>query len=48
MLPSPDKTSNIKEQNDLNQSNYHQNLYQTMSQMTNPLISNKKLETTEL
>lgn len=40
----------VKEQNDLNSnggSTYHQNLYQHLDKLSNPLIA-KKLETTEL
>ena len=39
----------IKEQNDLNRlgTTYHQNLYQHLDKISNPLLT-KKLETTEL
>jgi len=41
----------LKKQNDLNRtgtmSTYHQNLYQHLDKLSNPLIA-KKLETTEL
>lgn len=45
----PDNRS-VKEQNNLNSRNggaYHQNLYQHLDKLSNPLIA-KKLETTEL
>lgn len=42
----------VKEQNDLNRANgngtYHRNLYQHMEKIGNPIITSKKLETTEL
>jgi hypothetical protein len=56
ILPSHCSQSNmihdnpaVNEQNDLNRmgTTYHQNLYQHLDKLSNPLLS-KKLETTEL
>ena len=42
-------TQTLNEQNDLNRmgTTYHQNLYQHLDKLSNPLLT-KKLETTEL